>query len=298
MRSKILELTRRSALTLLGASAASTAMPRSVHAFYKCVSSDIWISEVLDGLAASLWQPLGPQDRDGVLYVMVAPWCPICRRLIQDAEAGLVPVSLRGMPGEAMSAFDQLRVADVLLGDPQGRWSRFIDRSGRPRVSNVVSRVAPLINEHQLRMALSLKSLYNELLGNQDPLGVPTLAGLGATRDGENFALIHSGYGPETFETLRPYIDNNWNDGRTNSLERMMAFQPRKGDEFLISPTSPNSRIRIAPHPLAMPYLCPVAGLEYKAYQEHVVENGETWFVLHLSDGHHVFAKAGDFQRV
>ncbi|MCZ4352323.1 hypothetical protein O4H61_07320 [Roseovarius aestuarii] len=116
-----------------------------------------------------------------------------------------------------------------------------------------------------------------------------------AREETPNWVFLFLGYSLLNFDTIGPMITGDWQHDRVDTLDRMLGFEPSKGAQFRIAPTSTDSRVHIGPHSLAMPYFCNDRGYVYRA-QQTVEFNGGTWFVVHLDDGQYTLANVSEFQ--
>lgn len=120
---------------LLVGAAATAACPKASLAFENCSSPARALHQ--QGVEHALWFPIGPQDRDIVVYALVAPWCPNCRALSNDARAGKLPFSVRGIPVDPSDHVDRMKIATVLEAYSRGEVLDFFRRAWRPPSSQL-----------------------------------------------------------------------------------------------------------------------------------------------------------------
>lgn len=93
---------------------------------------DVGTQELEIGLAKFPSRGVGSQSHRRLAYVLVSPWCPQCRQLVEAALSGSLDFSVRAIPSSLRSVDHVRKAAGLILDDS----FRPMDFFGRPVRSN------------------------------------------------------------------------------------------------------------------------------------------------------------------
>ncbi|MCE0507295.1 hypothetical protein LR948_18175 [Roseivivax sp. GX 12232] len=137
--------------------AGAVATPTNLLAYQNCgavYSDDVW-----RGLQAAFSVPVGPQDREGQIYAIVAPWCPFCARMKEDTLAGRIPASVRLIPSEPRDSFDRGRIAYFLEAGADGL-DEFFDRSSAAPSTSMSDAAKELLLQTQQATQWNMRRVF------------------------------------------------------------------------------------------------------------------------------------------
>lgn len=233
--------------------------------------------ENIAGLMSGFGFSVGPQDREHVMVALVAPWCPICLSLLDDARQGILPYNLFAIPCEPANAGDDIRIAEACFAMDDASTLAFHSRAKLPKRSLTTDEVR-FVNEAQ-KLAKSIVLGYAERFQNVAPNGFPTI--YTAYPDGFWAA---SGYKRDVYvsgvKNTEPFrLKSSF--ATLNQLREAMKRIPNRNTYRLLEP---DSRLRIFPADNALPASCFDPPLGFEADYEVLVD-GKRW--LALDAGHH-----------
>ncbi|MBR9843668.1 MAG: hypothetical protein GYB25_10930 [Rhodobacteraceae bacterium] len=275
--------TRRGFFTGLAATVgAMGALPRGALAFEEC--NQFYQEEIWNGFQSAFSVPYGPQDRDGQIYAIVAPWCPYCRQMKEDIKAGQVDARVSFIPAEPRDALDRRRIAYLLTSGDLEAVDKFFDRKWSPSdIPLSGSEQSQLLSVQQHTMHTFSRVLTN--LGKT--LGFPmwvTWAKKGPimARDG---LFIEAGWVNDprkissnlSFMNVRkPEVARSWDALRNAAkVSRFSGAAYAKTDRVVA---------RVLPMNQAMPTFCYKQGFGHD-YIGTVKSGGKDWLVLEGNDG-------------
>lgn len=270
-------------------------LPKMVSAFEGC--AEIFMQDVFFGLETALSVPVGPQDREELIYAFVAPWCPVCAKMKEDILSGKVPARVRLIPTEPRDAFDRRRILNFALSESPDAVHEFFDRRTRPPLLALEPKAAEMISklqlttQHAMRYVceragvafgfplwgtwtkaapwISAETLF--LMGGwvRDPSGI---------KDGLNMIPL---FDPRPNETL--------------SVVNGILHDARPFGEIIYAKGS-GVKARVLPLDTAMPTYCYEEGAGH-SYSHIVSVQGEDWYIRNL-DANASFVKSKDMYRV
>lgn len=161
---------------LLGGSAAvSFVLPTPVFSFENC--GPVLVSDVpqaMDGLRNSFWFSLGPTNRRATAYVLMAPWCPFCRKMSADAFAGKLDFNIRVIPAEPSNFLDRQRIASATLRPSLKTAKNFFDRNSRPEISSIPSHQIDFVVNQQQMLLWNIRR-FQAQYGQGFKIGLPSI---------------------------------------------------------------------------------------------------------------------------
>lgn len=276
-------ITRRLLLSSLTGSIAYAASCLPARAFFNCDIDKTYVDELPLGLERTFWFPLGPQDRKTIVYVVVAPWCPVCHQLYKDAKSGKIPFSLRAIPTEPMSFSDKVKISNAVGYKDNGYAPEFFDSRQRPMRS---SYDIDCINTIQRNTQQSIGAYAALIFGGFErsllrgfPYFISNFEGKDAQAGEFFFMRSGSSYvtDPQISSNIRPYNFINF-DNYMDVYNAIAAKKPLSRKLFLTSKSHASSKMRVLPLPGALPWYCGMYG-DYHEVDSYLEFLGQKWFV-------------------
>ncbi|MDO6588153.1 hypothetical protein Q4543_21855 [Salipiger sp. 1_MG-2023] len=274
--------------TLILASLAGAALPRSAAAFFDC--DPIRFGDLQTGLEMSLWRSAGPKDRAATVYGLVAPWCPRCRELILAAKAGELPLNLRLIPAFARSQLDRQKIWDLIMHPGDEAIDAFHDR--RPTTLSTADPAAldTLVNFTDL--ILQSASIWNRMIYKNEVNATPAVILFKQHPDSETGTVpeIALGYAPQMIpvyrDLARPIVSSGgpFPQEYFRNLPRVENLQPRS-----ISTGPDRGQVHVMPHRNALVAQCFGAGRDLRMTVGTQIAFGEEWLVSKTPDGKLLF---------
>lgn len=258
-------------------------VPGRVDAFEEC--GNILISDVWKGLEAMFSVPCGPQDREELIYAFVAPWCPFCAQMKEDAMAGRIPARLRMIPTEPRDTFDRRRIVDLVESGGGDGIGRFFNRRELPPPSSLGSDEQNAINHTQLAAQHAMRRVYGKV-GVQS--GFPmwmTYSRKSAWLNAETMYFsggwLHDPSQIAENLDIVPHPDPGTTPQWQAMRDAIKTKRPFHGKAFA---RQNDVKARVLPMDTAMPMFCYQKGNGH-GYTHTVTSQGRDWLGLPMGDG-------------
>lgn len=256
---------------LLSLTMAAFFRPSKAFSLSKCSP---YKDENIDGLINGFGFRVGPQDRRHDMVALVAPWCPICLSLLEDARQGILPYNLHAIPCEPANKGDDIRIAESCFAVDDDSTLGFHSRARLPKRTLSAEEVSFVNQVQKLTMEIVLD--YAARFQSSVPNGFPIM--YTAYPDGFWAA---SGYKRDVYLAG---VKNNSSTNlsasflTTNQLRNALKRIPKKRTYRLLNP---NSRFRIFPSDHALTGSCFDPPLGFEADYEVLID-GRRWLALDL----------------
>lgn len=259
----------------------------------------IYTEELWAGLQRTLWVPWGPQDREATVYALVAPWCPFCTQLTNDALNGKLAYNVRAIPCEPRSFADRLRIFNVSTQPGRDTVADFHNRRPLQNTRVADTNFFNIVINLQQYTLWSVSSYIQSIYQATNSLGFPTLI----IGDSEGAPYVMSGYGATVAPTIASKVWPKEVSARNVGVDTVARFASYRSERLDVVPKENASdvRFRVLPFDDALPTECANNSVYFKCDGEVVVD-GDEWLVQSSSaDGFKgvlSYARKSDFMQL
>ncbi len=220
--------TRRSVMVGLAGTAFAASLPGRSFAQSLC---EVWPQTLLWDIKHALWGSTSGEYEDCV-YMIGGPWCPVCRRSVNEYFDGKLKFELRFVPFDAVQMKHRRQMADIVLNNVDGIKRTFVDNTPAP---SFPPQVEKLIHDANFIAAEGFKPRFKNLAS-------PTFV----YDDGEG-AAIFKGYKPwKDFTGSLQSMGSEITDF-SQELDRMLS-EERKLDSAALVGFRRTTAIHALPH--------------------------------------------------
>ncbi|MBR0556454.1 hypothetical protein J5J10_12260 [Ciceribacter sp. L1K23] len=221
------------------------------------------------------------------MIALVAPWCPNCVRLMEDARHGELPYNLFAIPTEPANDTDRLRIAEACFAETDEEKAFFHSRSKLPKRTLTFEQIE-FINRVQLE-TLHIIFAYAKRFQSDPPKGFPTIytaysdgfwAGSGYVSD-----LYRKHVKRSAKSELRPNFIN------TATLAQMMETSQNKKTYRL---KNSETRFRLLPRSDTLTAMCSAPPNGFEADFQITVD-GKTFVGLTVGNSYLNIASTGRY---
>lgn len=267
-------------------------MPRIGHSFENCGPIKVYEQQIArDALENSFWFPLGEQNHERTVYVLMAPWCPFCRMMKDDAIEGRLKFNIRVMPTEPTSYAERQKIAAAVLRQSDDTALAFFDRRpGEEDYGIDRGEMTFVVNQQKVLMDNIIR-FQNQFAGGI-PTGFPSTFG-DFSEEAGGFQSI-AGYNEE----IREFLNSNLIYAPVkSSSDAFGTYQSviKKSDENLFAEARNEiSYLRSLPLTNSFPVNCVAAATGFRM-NGMVTHSNRRFAYSEFSPGMYSFASEEEF---
>ncbi|MBB3017442.1 thiol-disulfide isomerase/thioredoxin [Microvirga lupini] len=170
--------TRRNLLASMLVSAASPLLPTVAFGQSLC---EVWDKTLVWDVKHSLWGTSGASSQGKVVYLIGAPWCPFCRRLVNEYLEGRHNFELRFIPIDVVQRKHREQQADIVINKLDGLKRTFVKGDKVPGISPAMEKLihdANFIAQEGLKVRFTMgKGLVSPTVVYEKTEGTSTITG-------------------------------------------------------------------------------------------------------------------------